>query len=940
MIDIETRSFDQLPLATALAPTDLITMQPPEGPVRKISVGQVFALFQNCDIALETVAELTTNAAAIALPVQSLAVVYANPDATQSGYWVKTSAAGSGVWALTDIQYGYSAAFAGQAQDARDAAAAFANFVPGSREAAEAATDVGGLFSIADAGTVVAYVRTLDGSDEVARVATQAEMLARARTAIHRVALAALPAPVIGQTAILAEAFREGVFTAVNYDDVATMLAADVQQGVYVRSTADPDIVWQRRLDAGELDVRWFGAVPDAIIDPDGTIVSGTSCHVAFFGARALGLASGKPFTIVFQGGDFFTTAALRFISDMTVIVRGSHVFGMAAGLTNSLGHQQRSVFTMAGVELGSPASGTGDYYETVPKAFNAALDVPAGVTSLVTAAGQAAGLVNGDMLMAYEGHPGWHAFYSEFVEVDFTEGDAILLKQKTRFPYNATEFSIGAFCRDHKFGGNPPGVTTARTWPTAGFRKVQPLKNVHLKCEDGGKISNLLTSTGAGGFAIFAVFAWCAINVTWENLDTQGGGLWALDCQDYKVKGSCRIDLPYVLSTLETTDRSLLVNGTNNILLEGLHLESCSLVIEEFCDTILIKQPTIKNGIIRGLAAARNVTIEGPINVTAPDGIFGASFGSGDNEFGIYNWSIDNISIFSDGACLLFSTQSALKTHPNIRLRYLPLVEQYYSGDQLRIRNARLVSEDQNPATIFSTQRIRCDNVEIGKNADADIASPFGVGAVIGDIRRTKSGQPVGKLKYSGSLPTFSARLGEIAYSLDGTAKKEVIYTRRRYEAITAQDGLDLTVAGFTEDGSYAVGDVVTFVVSDGGGFLTQVLNIVTTKDSAVVPVPDTTGMVAGMAVTGLMFVTGTTIVSVDSGSQITVSNPAAFTTADTQGHMITVGNRKAEHQTTLTAVDAGTSKITTADTIPGGMIAWLASFSAGGYLEVCRWG
>lgn len=122
MAEIETRSYEQLPEATSLSPTDIITMQSPEGPAKKISVARAFSLFQNCDAALETVADLTTDAAAIALPVQSLAVVYANPDPTQSGYWVKTSATGSGAWALTDIQYGYAAGYASQAGTAKDAA--------------------------------------------------------------------------------------------------------------------------------------------------------------------------------------------------------------------------------------------------------------------------------------------------------------------------------------------------------------------------------------------------------------------------------------------------------------------------------------------------------------------------------------------------------------------------------------------------------------------------------------------------------------------------------------------------------------------------------------------------------------------------------------------------------------------------------------------------
>lgn len=765
-------------------------------------------------------------------------------------------------------------------------------------------------------------------------------LLARARTAISIAALAALPSPVVGQTAVLAENRRGGVFTAIAYADagVAALVAADTQKGVMVRSTDEPAIVWRRQY-LGEIDVRWFGAIPDAVIDPDGTVTSGTSCHVAFHAARAFGVATGKPFALVMQGGDYFTTAALRFVNDMTVIVRGSHVFGKATGLTASLGHQQRSVFTMAGVEPGSPAFGSGDYFETAPLSFNTSLNVPAGVTGLTAAAGAAAGLVDGDWLHVYEGHPGWHPFFSEYVPVADIDGDQIITGKPTRFPYNATSTGIGAFCRDHKFGGNPPGVTGARSWPVAGFRKVVPIRNARLKCEEGGKISNLLTSTGAGGFAVFAAFAWCAIDCIWEGLDTQGGGLWALDCQDFKMKGGVKIDLPYVPSTLPTTDRSLLINGSNNVEIERPHLESCSLVLEEFCDTVLVKQVFIRGGTLRGLAAARNVTLEGPNKIVGPDGSYGASFGGDDYEFGIYNWKMSGLDMASDGGTLLLYTPTVWSAHPNILLKYVPVVEKFYSGGQITLRDSRLVSDQQNGATMFLSQRIRCDNVEIGKDGASDIASPFGAGAVIGSLRRIHGGQVVGARKYSGSLPTFFGELGDVAFKSDGTARKEVIYTRRRYEGITAQAGKVLTIAGFAEEGSYAVGDVVGLVGSDGGSSIFQVQNIVATSGSAVFTVPDTTGMTAFMAVTGLMIPSGTLIQSVDSGTQITLTNAATFSTVASQGHMLTIGSRKNRHETTIVAVDAGASTIEIADDFPTGYIAWLASYGAGGFIEVCRW-
>lgn len=156
MAEIETRSYDQLPEATTLSPDDIITMQSPGGgPAKKIKVGQAFALFQNCDIALQTVADLTTDAAAIALPVQSLAVVYANPDATQSGYWIKTSSAGSGTWALTDIQYGYAAGFAEQAKAEAERASAAVESVVAQSTAIKDPCEVATTEDIALAGEKV-----------------------------------------------------------------------------------------------------------------------------------------------------------------------------------------------------------------------------------------------------------------------------------------------------------------------------------------------------------------------------------------------------------------------------------------------------------------------------------------------------------------------------------------------------------------------------------------------------------------------------------------------------------------------------------------------------------------------------------------------------------------------------------------------------------------
>lgn len=148
--------------------------------------------------------------------------------------------------------------------------------------AAEANTAIGQPFSVDDGiGNLIIYERTLAGSVEIGRMPTSANLastsglarigtaegvnaqlalFSRSKTAANRIALAALPDPLPGQTATLGESGREGLFTAAPYSEIADLVDEDIFQGVFVRSTASPEVVWRRVFD-GWINVRWFGAV-------------------------------------------------------------------------------------------------------------------------------------------------------------------------------------------------------------------------------------------------------------------------------------------------------------------------------------------------------------------------------------------------------------------------------------------------------------------------------------------------------------------------------------------------------------------------------------------------------------------------------------------------------------------------------------------------------
>ena len=244
--------------------------------------------------------------------------------------------------------------------------------------AGETATPVGQAFSVDDGGgNLIIRERTVGGSVEVARMVTPASMAgttglaqigtaenmnaqlalnARARTAIHRAALAALPLPAIGQTAVLAETRREGTFVAVDYAGVAALTATDTEQGIFVRSTENPEIAWVRQY-SGALDVRWFGAVGNGL-----TLTDGGKIQLAMNVAAAMG--GGFVFC---PRGIYFSTQKLMIPNRVHLkgehysctTIRAAPTFNQTALITNLLhdGTQQYASITNLGFD-GNRANG------------------------------------------------------------------------------------------------------------------------------------------------------------------------------------------------------------------------------------------------------------------------------------------------------------------------------------------------------------------------------------------------------------------------------------------------------------------------------------------------------------------------------------------------------------------------------------------------------
>jgi len=103
MLDLETRTPEQLPEAASVPPGALTIIQQPGGPVQKVEAEKVFNQFLSVATAKETRAELNADLAHVA---GTLAVVYGDADLFNIGYYRKEGAAGAGGWIMTRLLEG------------------------------------------------------------------------------------------------------------------------------------------------------------------------------------------------------------------------------------------------------------------------------------------------------------------------------------------------------------------------------------------------------------------------------------------------------------------------------------------------------------------------------------------------------------------------------------------------------------------------------------------------------------------------------------------------------------------------------------------------------------------------------------------------------------------------------------------------------------------
>lgn len=123
--------------------------------------------------------------------------------------------------------------------------------------------------------------------------------------------------PISITSAFLKESRRAGQFFVVDYADFSTMIDADTQQGIFVRSTTDPTKAWMRAVTGTVWWMEWFGAVTVAL--------GGADQAPAFNGMMAVANIA-KP-SKVYIGAGFFpchsriTTPTFQF--DLEGVISG-----------------------------------------------------------------------------------------------------------------------------------------------------------------------------------------------------------------------------------------------------------------------------------------------------------------------------------------------------------------------------------------------------------------------------------------------------------------------------------------------------------------------------------------------------------------------------------------------------------------------------------------
>lgn len=669
-------------------------------------------------------------------------------------------------------------------------------------------------------------------------------------------------------------------------------------------------------------------SLADAVVQTNGTITTGTDCAAEFNRLKALGVAAGGAFSIVFPAGQYITYSSLTSADDMTVVLNDATVFGLPATPTGGLGHQKLSVFTMAGTEPGSPEIGTGDYFETTPRALAANTNLPVGSQQFV-AAGSVADLAPGDWVHIAQGWGGWHGITSEYVQVASVAGSTVGFTTPLRYSYSNQPSSLADFVQKHILTRPAPGVGAMFNWPIAGFRKVTPRRNAHIIGTGNARVTNL--SPEVPGYAVFAIFGWAAIGCSVEGVTIGGGGKWWLDCQSVTER-SVSVTARYSSASVPSASQNAwLYNGSNNVLVDRPKMEGANLDIEEYPADMRITSPRIRAGLLYIHCGARSIIVDGKGSVE--NASVGLQIGSADFVPGVQALNISGLDIAAQGAAVVSSTAKLLDTHPSIDPAAIPAVMRFYSGGEIALTDCEAVSTANPGSEMLLTQPIRARDLRIGQSIGANIVKPGGAPTwLMGTARRAFDGKRVGLPTFTGALPTFYAELDTVAYNLTA-GTKTVIFERRATPL--GGSATFVIVDGIDNNGGVVVGDVARFLIATGNTTITTPYAV--TGGSPVVTVPSTTGMVAGMAITGEQTIPmGTTVLSVDSATQLTMSANAVYTLTLDRFAQATVGHIKRELEVPVTAVNLESSFFEYGGGLPAGFSVYSGT---GAYVDFCRW-
>lgn len=746
------------------------------------------------------------------------------------------------------------------------------------------------------------------------------------RESATRSELALLSPPAIGDTANLTEAGKEGTFIAVNYSAVSQFVAADTVQGIYVRSLTDSTKVW-KRVYSGSISVAWFGAIADAVVSTTGVVLSGSNCSTAYLAAQAVGIASGLPFSIIFPPGYYYTTVSLPCSSNQTVFVDNATIYGdFTTPGAGTKGHQKLAVFSICGTEENSPGAGTGDYYETSPRAFAANTTANPSDTSIVAL--NAPTVSAGDYIQLAMGWAGWHGLVSEIIQVASVVGNTINFRTPLRYGYDNTSTGLGQFCHTYKRAKNAPGSVNSVSWPVAGYRKINPVINAKLIGIGNASLINIRDHS-ANGYADFAFLSWCSVGLEVSGLRLSGGGVWLLDCQDFNLN-HLETTAKYASSSISA--QSWLMNGSNTGRINHPKLTNANLDIEEYCGDIEIVSPNISNGLLYIHAGTRNISVTGKGTVSGASAAI--QLASGDYEFGNQNLRISGIIANAQGSALVSYTQRLLTLHPHINPAMIDNVKSYFDSRQTLIADSKFISSAGPGAEIYQFQPICVRDVDLGRTINAGIVGATGSSNLYGIARKAVDQTRIGQLTSTG-LPTVPGYLGDECWKIDGT--KQYVVTNFKRNTVNTHISSTVTTTGpFGTDG-YAVGDVIRMLISSGT-FVTAQPYQSTGGSPVLTNLTSTSGMTAGMAVTGENIPVGATVLSVDSSTQITITGGTAFYTLPlSAGAQITIGNIQKDHVAVISAVDSPASQITFASTpIPAGYTAFTGP---GNYIESTRW-